>query len=108
MEHKISYHDEVWSADDKKLGVATAIHHRPDGSDPELKFYEAYLEVEDFSLGMSYYIPTEFITDRDDETGQVTVDETQKAVLDNTWARRPRFVAIGAGRREELPGKSAT
>ncbi len=103
MEHKISYRDEVWSADDKKLGVAKAIHHRPDEPDPELKFYEAYLEVEDFSLGMSYYIPTEYITDRDEDTGQVTVERTQKTVLDNTWSRRPKFVAIGAGRREELP-----
>ncbi len=103
MEPNIRYYDEVWSADDKKLGVAMSVRHRPDDPDPDLKYYDAYLEIQDFNLGMSYFIPTEFISDRDQESGRVEVEQTQRSVLNNTWYRRPRFVAAGEGRREELP-----
>lgn len=103
MDITINYHDEVWSFDDKKLGVATLIHHRLEGVDPAVKMYEAYLEVEDFNLGMSYYIPTEFIAEKDEESGRVYVDRRHKEILDNIWYRRPRFVANGTGRAAELP-----
>ena len=102
MEQSIKYRDEVWSKDDAMLGLAMVVHHRQIGADPDVKIYEAYLEVEDFVLGMSYFIPAEFLLDRDEGSGRVVVDRTLKQVLHNTWTRRPTFVAAGAGEEETL------
>ncbi|NIT55781.1 MAG: hypothetical protein GWN00_05955, partial [Aliifodinibius sp.] len=72
MELTISKLEEVWTADDKKLGVANAIYHRLEGINPELKYYASYLHVQNFDYGDDYYIPTDFIEGRDEETGRLS------------------------------------
>lgn len=94
MELNINYHDEVWSKDEKKLGVANLIYHRPEGVDPHLKYYDSYLHVEDYDLGLVYFIPTDFIAEIDDDQ-RVILSKTRKEVLHNTWDRKPGFVAGG-------------
>ncbi|MEW5985555.1 MAG: hypothetical protein AB1791_02880, partial [Chloroflexota bacterium] len=82
--HKL---DEVWTADQKKLGVAHHLHHALGEVNPDLKLYASYLEVESFELGDDYFIPTDFIAGRDPAGGRVNLDATLKKVLEETWVR---------------------
>lgn len=102
MEVDIKKLDEVWTADDKKLGLATAVYHRKEGVDPQLKFYASYLYVESFDYGDEYYVPTEFIASRDPQTGRVKLSVKLQKVLEYTWSRMPDFVAAGKARQESL------
>ncbi len=102
MELTISKLEEVWTADDKKLGVANAIYHRLEGINPELKYYASYLHVQNFDYGDDYYIPTDFIEGRDEETGRLSLNRKFQEVLENTWTRMPEFVLQGNGRIEKL------
>lgn len=101
----IKFLDEVWTEDGHKLGEVHHIHHRPGGADPELLLYETYLEVQDFGLGMTYYIPTDFIQ-VDAVTGRIIVNETLRGVQRNRWHHRPPFIAGGYARTEELPRRA--
>lgn len=102
MELTISKLEEVWTADDKKLGVANAIYHRLEGINPELKYYASYLHVQNFDYGDDYYIPTDFIEGREEETGRLSLNRKFQEVLENTWTRMPEFVLQGNGRIEKL------
>jgi hypothetical protein len=102
MELTISKLEEVWTADEKKLGVANAIYHRLEGVNPELKYYASYLHVQNFDYGDDYYIPTDFIVGRDEETGRLSLNRKFQEVLENTWTRMPEFVLQGNGRIEKL------
>ena len=102
MDFTISKLEEVWTADDKKLGVANAVYHRLEGVNPELKYYASYLHVQNFDLGDDYYIPTDFIKGRDPETGLLVLKTTFHKILENTWTRMPEFILHGNGRIEKL------
>jgi hypothetical protein len=101
MELNIHFQDEVWSKDDLKLGLAARLYHRPEGADPEVKYYDTYLHVEDFELGLHYYVPTDFIAETDDQR-RLILSTTRKQVLKNTWDRVPNFVAAGEAEVVEL------
>ncbi|MDX1614340.1 MAG: hypothetical protein R3300_08525 [Candidatus Promineifilaceae bacterium] len=94
--------DEVWTADDKKLGLAQKLYHREGQSDPKLKLYGSYLEVESFDYGDDYYVPTDFIEGRDAEAGRVYLSVKLQKVLENTWSRLPDFIARGNRQEEAL------
>jgi len=102
MDFTINKLEEVWTADDKKLGVANAIYHRLEGVNPELKYYASYLHVQNFDYGDDYYIPTDFIDGRDQKTGKLSLRKTFHEVLENTWTRMPEFVLQGNGLIEKL------
>jgi hypothetical protein len=102
MDFTISKLEEIWTADDKKLGMANAIYHRTEGVDPELKYYASYLHVQNFDYGDDYYIPTDFIHGRDQKTGRLVLVNKFKEVLENTWTRMPEFILHGDGRIEKL------
>lgn len=102
MDFAINTQEDVWTADDKKLGVANAIYHRLEGIDPKLRYYAAYLHVQNFDYGDDYYIPTDFIKGRDEKTGHVVIRNTFQKVLENTWTRMPEFILHGHGRIEKL------
>lgn len=102
MDFTISKLEEVWTADDKKLGVANAVYHRLEGVNPELKYYASYLHVQNFDYGDDYYIPTDFIDGRDQESGKLSLTKTFQQILENTWTRMPEFILHGNGRIEKL------
>ncbi|MCI0394894.1 MAG: hypothetical protein L0332_17090 [Chloroflexi bacterium] len=103
MELDIKRLEEVWTADNKKLGLAQSLFHRLGGVDPELGFYDTYLEVENFEYGDDYYVPTDFIKGRDPKTGRVMLSISLQKVMERTWSRLPDFVAHGQARKELLP-----
>ena len=103
MDLKINKLDEVWTADKVRLGLADKVYRREEDVDPRLELYESYLEVENFDLGYTYYVPFEFIkpSTEGQEAIQLTVDF--KEVLEKTWSRIPHFVARAAAKIEGLP-----
>jgi hypothetical protein len=102
MDFTVSKLEEIWTADDKKLGVANAIYHRLEGVNPELKYYASYLHVQNFDYGDDYYIPTDYINGRDSNSNRLTLKATFQEVLSNTWTRMPEFILHGNGRIEKL------
>lgn len=103
MELNINKFEEMWTADGKKLGLARYVFHREDEINPDLQLYASYLEVQDFEYGEAFYIPTDFIADRDSETGKISLTVNYDEAMKRTWFRMPDFVAHGESRKEELP-----
>ena len=103
MDHDIKKLDEVWTADEKKLGLAQQLFHRQDEVNPDLQLYASYLEVENFEYGEGFYIPTDFITGRDPELGRLLLSVTIDQVMNHTWFRMPDFVAHKLYNQELLP-----
>lgn len=104
METMIKRQDRVVTADGYLLGLARNLHHRPEvdvNADDQL--YSVYLEVDNFELGDDFFVPLEFILDRDPETRTINLDATMKEALQLTWSRMPEFVALMRGRKELLP-----
>ena len=97
--HKL---EEVWTADGKKVGLAEKIYHRVKGADPELELYESYLEIENFELGSSFFVPFDFIRNDEVQTERIELAVTFDDVHRNTWTRMPFFVAHGEAREETL------
>lgn len=104
METTMKRRDRVVTADGFLLGLARNLHHRPESEvNVEEQLYPVYLMVENFELGDDFFVPLEYLEDRDPETGDVYVDATMKEVLQYTWSRMPEFVALMRGRKEPLP-----
>lgn len=96
--------DEIWTADDEKLGVAECLHLRPaEEVNPEEQLYAAYLEIRNYELGDDYYVPTDFLGEREGDGNRVLLPVTMKDVMQNTWSRAPRFALEQWGRRVSLP-----
>jgi hypothetical protein len=100
---EIKRHDEVWTADDLKLGVAQLLFHRTDEVNPALRLYATYLEVEDFDYGESFYVPTDFVVERQMDSGRIVLSKNRDDAMQLTWFRMPDFVARGLYRKETLP-----
>jgi hypothetical protein len=94
--------DEVWTADSKKLGLAQGLYHRQDEANPALKLFASYLEVEDYSYGGSYFVPTDFIVDQLPQSGRIELDVTFDEVMKRTWGRMPDFIVLGKSIKEPL------
>ncbi|MGD2050314.1 MAG: hypothetical protein PVH03_12495 [Chloroflexota bacterium] len=103
MEDSINKLEEIWTAEDKKLGLAKYLYHRQSEINPKLQLYARYLEVENFEYGDDYYVPTDFIEGRDPESGKIRLSLSFDEVMKRTWFRMPDFIAHGDCRREELP-----
>jgi hypothetical protein len=103
MEHNIKKLDEVWTVDEKKLGLAQKLFHRQDGVNPNLQLYASYLKVENFEYGESFYIPTDYISGRDPVSGHLRLSVTNDQVMNHTWFRMPDFVAHEQYDKELLP-----
>jgi hypothetical protein len=94
--------DEVWTADDVRLGLAHQLFHRSGDPSPQLRLYATYLQVKNFDFGDAYYVPTDYIAGRDPLTGSVRLTIPFRTVLTETWTRMPQFVLAGLVQREEL------
>lgn len=106
MEIMMNRQDRVVTADGYQLGLARNLHHRPEAEvNVEEQLYPTYLKVENFELGDDFFVPLEYIVDRDPETGTISIDATMKQVLKYTWSRMPEFVALMRGRKEPLPAR---
>lgn len=104
METTIKRQDRVETADAYLLGVARNLHYRPEEEvNAGDQLYSVYLEVNNYELGDDFFVPLEFVLDRDPETKTVTLDATMKEALQLTWSRMPEFVALIRGRKELLP-----
>jgi len=103
MVPEIRKQDEVWTADDQRLGKAQLLFHRTNEVNPALRLYATYLEVEDFDYGENFYVPTDFIVERQADTGRLTLNKKRDDAMQLTWFRMPDFVAHGQSRKEELP-----
>ena len=108
MKLKINKLEEVWTADNKRLGLAERVYHRDEGANPELELYESYLEIENFDLGSNFYVPFDFISDHDEEFRGIKLTVTFNDVQKKTWSRMPHFIAHGEARTEELPKAGAS
>lgn len=95
--------DEVWTADEQKLGIAQSLFHRTDDADPALQLYETYLEVGDFNFGESFYVPIDFIANRQADAKRVELSKKRDEAMQLTWFRMPNFIAQGHYRKEALP-----
>ena len=93
--------EEVWTADNHKLGQSVHLYHRLTEINPLLELYASYLEVCDLEVGDNYFVPTDYIG-RDSKDGRLNLTVTLKDVMERTWTRMPDFVMSQAGRREEL------
>lgn len=98
----INKRDQVFTEDNRLLGAANRLYHRIEEVRPELKHYETYLLVESFTVGNSFYVPTDFISDHDPQSGDIRLAVTAKKVENKTWTRRPDFILHGEARQEEL------
>jgi hypothetical protein len=94
--------DEVWTSDGQKLGLAQRLFHRTEGVEPAILLYESYLEVENFELGSTYFVPTDFIEEGEGESGKLKISKSFNEVQELTWFRMPIFAARGDGREESL------
>jgi hypothetical protein len=103
MDLDIKKLDEVWTVDEKKLGLAQQLFHRQDEINPEQKLYASYLEVENFEYGEGFYVPTDFISGRDPISGHILLSVTTDQVMNQTWFRMPDFVAHRQYDQELLP-----
>jgi hypothetical protein len=105
MEDSINKLEEIWTVEGKKLGLAQYLYHRQGEINPKLQLYGRYLEVENYDYGDDYYVPMDFISDRDPDSGKVSLTVSFDEVMKRTWFRMPDFIAQGDGRREELPAE---
>lgn len=103
MAIEIKKRDEVWTADEQKLGVAQMVFHRTDEADPALQLYASYLGVGDFDYGETFYVPFDFIAGRQADSGRVALSKKRDEAMQLTWFRMPNFVAQGRYRKESLP-----
>ena len=103
MVTEIRKKDEVWTADDQKLGQAQLLFHRTGEVNPALLLFATYLEVEDFDYGENFYVPTDFIVERQVDTGRLMLSKKRDEAMQLTWSRMPDFVLQGQARTEELP-----
>ena len=104
METEIYKRDEVWTADEQRLGIALQLFHRIEESNPALQLYASYLKVEDYDYGEIFYVPTDFVAERQVETGRILLSKKRDDAMRLTWFRMPDFVAQGQSRKEALPG----
>lgn len=102
MEPGIRMLEKVWTADGLMLGLTQRLFHRATGVDPELQYYASYVEVENYELGSTYFVPLDFFEGRDPESGDLNLSVTFQVVLERTWARLPTFIARGEGTPEPL------
>lgn len=105
MDIPLTRSDSVYSKDGNLLGSPFFIAHRledDENTNPELRYYPAYVRIISRSLGTNFHVPTKFFTNRDDGDHTVTLSISQHEVLDH-WMRLPKFVARGLYRRENLP-----
>ena len=107
MNLKFNKLEEVWTADNIRLGLAEKVYHREEGVNPDLELYASYLEIENFDLGSNFYVPVDFISDHDEEIRGIKLTVTFADVQKNTWSRMPHFIAHGDARVEELPQAGA-
>jgi hypothetical protein len=95
--------DAIWTSDGKKLGLAQRLFYRTEGVEPKQLLFEVYLEIENFELGSNYFVPTDFIVEKEDGVGDPVVSKSFQEIQELTWFRMPAFVAAGEGREEALP-----
>jgi hypothetical protein len=100
---EIKKSDEVWTTDGRRLGFAQQLFHRNDEVNPALKLYGTYLGVKDFDYGEYFYVPTDFIADRQAEVKRIDLTKKRDDAMQLTWFRMPNFVAEGNYRLEPLP-----
>ena len=96
---------EVRTSDGYRLGLGQRLFRRISGVNAADLLYEKYLEVENYDLGSTYFIPTDFIEDEESGPGVIMLSRTFDQVQENTWYRMPTFVARGEGEIESLPEK---
>ena len=97
----IKRNEEVYTADEMLLGNAIAIFRRTDTVNPKEKLYAAYLKLFNFEMGDDFFVPTDFVGERDAD-GRLCLTIDMKTVKHETMERMPQFVAYEQGIREEL------
>lgn len=108
MDHDIKKQDEIWTADNRRLGFAMALYYRLNDIDPDLQLYAAYLAVNNFDYGEEFYIPTDFISGKDAQSGRLELSVPLSKVMDRTWFRLPDFIAKKQFQLEKLPEKQTS
>ncbi len=103
LNFKLKKYDEVWTKDGHRLGEAHCIYHRTKDINPLLQLYPAYVHVVSLELGDDFWIPTDYLGGRDEETGHVTLTVPMEVVQERTWTRMPEFIIEKEAIKEDLP-----
>ena len=99
---QIKFHEPVFSADNIEIGSAQRIYHvNHEQYGVAIEPYTAYLKIFSFTSGDSYFIPIEFIDERD-APGLLTARLTMKEIERRMLSAMPRPVAYGEAEPEEL------
>lgn len=103
MDIEVKARDEIWTSDGYKLGAARTLHYRPEEEvNPEELLYAVYVELVNYELGDDFYVPTDFLQERDEATRRILLDVEMKDVQQRTWSRAPEFVVHRLGRAVRL------
>ena len=82
---------------------ARQLFHRIGDANPALRLYKTYLGVGNFDYGEYFYVPTDYIVDRQPESKRLDLSKKRDEAMQLTWFRMPDFVAQGDCRKEALP-----
>lgn len=103
-EQNLKKYTNVFTSDGERIGITMRFVHRPilEAND-DLKLYRSYLVVQSIVLGGTSFIPTVFIGDYDPLGNRLNLTVELETMAEETWNRKPDFVAHGNGVYEELP-----
>jgi len=102
-EKHLKKYTEVYTIDGEDIGFTLRLVHRPiEEVNIEEELYRSYLIFQSIDLAGTTFVPTLFIEDYEPEANRLTLAVDLKTILDRTWNREPRFVAVGRGVYEEL------
>lgn len=103
MNYSYQKHDTVFTSDEQCLGHVVRLYNRPIADvNPAQKLFAHYLLVSNLEIGDSFYIPTDYVTGRDDKEKQIALSLSMKEVAHETLTREPEFVAIGQAEKVNL------
>lgn len=95
---------EVYTKDGERIGVTMRFVHRPvEDVNEELRLYRTYLILQSIVLGGPTYVPTVYVDDYDPLGNRLNLSADLNTLEEETWNRKPDFVARGLGVYEELP-----
>lgn len=104
MEHRIKKLEEVWTADGRLLGTAQKLYHRLQGVNPAEMLFATYLKVENFDLGTTFFVPTDYLENQNSGEDRLRLSVSLARAQAFNWDRLPTFLARGEGKEESLAG----
>lgn len=99
----IHFHDTIMTADEQVVGKAQRLYHYDGEEFAEVQGFTHFLKVFNFETGDDFYIPTEFISDRNAASSTIKLSIPFREIQTRTLSRKPRSIAYDLATVEELP-----